>query len=45
MGQLRDDERARILGLNSARIFKFEVPERYQNHADARAVAQAVAVR
>lgn len=45
MGQLRDGERARILGLNSARIFKFEVPERYQNHADARAVAQTVAVR
>ncbi len=30
MGKLTDDERARILGLNSARIFGFEVPERYR---------------
>jgi len=30
MSKLTDDERARILGLNSARIFGFEVPERYR---------------
>ncbi|MDA1074681.1 MAG: amidohydrolase family protein [Proteobacteria bacterium] len=29
MGQLNDTERARVLGLNSARIFGFEVPARY----------------
>lgn len=28
MGDLSDDERARILGLNAARLFGFEVPER-----------------
>jgi predicted TIM-barrel fold metal-dependent hydrolase len=28
MGQLRDDERARILGLNAARLWNFDVPER-----------------
>ena len=30
MDMLDDDERAKILGLNSARIFKFDVPEKYQ---------------
>ncbi len=30
MAMLDDDERAKILGLNSARIFKFEIPERYR---------------
>jgi len=25
MGRLNDDERAKILGLNAARIFKFDV--------------------
>ena len=30
MAGLNDDERAKILGLNSARIFKFEIPERYR---------------
>jgi predicted TIM-barrel fold metal-dependent hydrolase len=30
MSHLSDDERARILGLNSARVFKFPIPERYQ---------------
>jgi predicted TIM-barrel fold metal-dependent hydrolase len=39
MGQLDDGERAAILGLNTARIFRFDVPERYRQHADARAVA------
>jgi predicted TIM-barrel fold metal-dependent hydrolase len=39
MGHLDDGERAKILGLNSARIFKIAVPERFQNHADAAAVA------
>jgi predicted TIM-barrel fold metal-dependent hydrolase len=39
MGDLNDAERAKILGLNAARIFGFEIPERYRNHADAAAVA------
>ncbi len=30
MAMLDDDERAKVLGLNSARIFKFEIPERYR---------------
>jgi predicted TIM-barrel fold metal-dependent hydrolase len=29
MTQLSDDERARILGLNAARVFRFEIPARY----------------
>ncbi len=29
MGHLRDDTRAKILGLNAARVFKFEVPREY----------------
>lgn len=29
MGNLSDDERAAVLGLNAARIFKFDVPARY----------------
>ena len=41
MGSLTDDERARILGLNAARLFRFPIPERYRNHADAAAVARA----
>ena len=39
MSHLDDGERAKILGLNAARIFGFEIPERYLNHADAAAVA------
>lgn len=35
MGHLDDGERAKILGLNAARIFGFEIPDRYLNHADA----------
>lgn len=42
MGHLNDGERAKILGLNSARIFKFDIPERFLNHADAAAVAAAI---
>lgn len=42
MGQLTDEERAKILGLNSARIFGFGIPERYLDHGDAAAVAAAV---
>jgi hypothetical protein len=40
MGNLDDGERARILGLNAARIFRFEIPTRYRNHPDADAVAR-----
>ena len=41
MGGLTDAERAKILGLNSARIFRFPVPQRYLGHADAAAAAQS----
>lgn len=33
MGSLSDDERARILGLNAAELFGFEVPEQQRNRA------------
>lgn len=33
MGHLNDEERAKILGLNAARVFKFEVPERLARRA------------
>ncbi|MCZ6807548.1 MAG: amidohydrolase family protein, partial [Deltaproteobacteria bacterium] len=39
MTALDDGERAKILGLNAARVFKFEVPERYRNFEDAAAFA------
>jgi hypothetical protein len=39
MGHLDDGERAKILGLNSARIFRFPIPARYLGHADAATVA------
>ncbi len=43
MGDLTDTERAKILGLNAARIFRFDIPERFLGHADAAAVAAEVA--
>lgn len=39
MGQLTDEERAKVLGLNAARVFKFPIPERYLTQDDVRAVA------
>ncbi len=42
MAQLDDGERARILGLNAARIFRFPIPERYLDQPDAAAVAAEV---
>ena len=39
MGALEDGERAKILGLNAARIFKFKIPPRYRHGADAAALA------
>lgn len=39
MSHLDDGERAKILGLNAARIFRFDIPERYLIHPDASAVA------
>ncbi len=45
MGHLDDGERAKILGLNAARIFKFDIPERFLNHDDAAAVAAEVSAR
>jgi predicted TIM-barrel fold metal-dependent hydrolase len=41
MGHLSDAERARILGLNAARLFKLEIPERYLHHPDAAAAEKA----
>jgi len=40
MGNLDDGERAKILGLNAARLFRFPVPQRFRNHADAAEVAR-----
>ena len=39
MGQLTDAERAKILGLNAARVFGFDIPARYRNQPDAAALA------
>ncbi len=39
MGELTDTDRAKVLGLNAARIFKFAIPERYRQFADVDAVA------
>ena len=44
MAQLEDAERAKILGLNSARIFKLPIPARYLDQADTAAVAREVGV-
>ncbi|MEM7095388.1 MAG: amidohydrolase family protein [Actinomycetota bacterium] len=43
MGELRDGERAKILGLNAAEVFGFPIPERYLGHDDASTVAAAQA--
>ncbi len=40
MAQLTDTERARILGLNAVRIFRFPVPERYMNQPDVAAACR-----
>ena len=39
MTNLDDAERAKILGLNAARVFGFKIPARYTDHADAAAYA------
>ena len=39
MGELSDPERAKVLGLNAARIFKFDIPARYRAVTDVGAVA------
>ncbi len=41
MTSLSDAERAKILGLNAARIFDIPVPDRFCDHDDAAAVAAA----
>jgi predicted TIM-barrel fold metal-dependent hydrolase len=41
MRNLDDAERAQVLGLNAARVFRFEIPERYRNYPDADAAARA----
>jgi hypothetical protein len=41
MGDLSDAERAQVLGLNTARIFKFKIPARYHTYPDCAAAAQA----
>ncbi len=41
MGQLTDGERAKILGLNAARVFRFPVPERYLTQPDVAALNAA----
>jgi len=42
MSQLDDAERAKVLGLNAARIFRFPIPGRYLDQPDAAAVAAEV---
>ena len=42
MGQLDDGERAKILGLNAARVFRFPIPQRYLDQPDAAALAAEV---
>ena len=44
MGGLTDSERAKILGLNAARIFRLPVPERYLDQPDASALADQIGV-
>lgn len=39
MVHLDDGERAKILGLNSAQIFRIRIPDRYLSHPDAAATA------
>jgi len=39
MAKLDDGERARVLGLNAARVFKFDIPARYRVFADVAALA------
>ncbi len=39
MGHLDDGERAKILGLNSAEVFGFPIPDRYLDQPDAAALA------
>jgi predicted TIM-barrel fold metal-dependent hydrolase len=39
MDGLDDGERARVLGLNAARIFGFEIPQRYRRYPDCAALA------
>ena len=43
MINLDDGERAKILGLNAARIFNVPIPERFCNHADAATTAAGLA--
>jgi hypothetical protein len=45
MGHLDDGERAKILGLNMARIFRLPIPARYQRHPDAAATQAGIEVR
>ena len=45
MGKLTDAERAKILGLNTARIFKLPIPGRYLDHDDAAAAATVAGTR
>jgi predicted TIM-barrel fold metal-dependent hydrolase len=44
MGDLDDSERARILGLNMARIFRLPIPDRYLDHDDAAATQAGIEV-
>jgi predicted TIM-barrel fold metal-dependent hydrolase len=40
MGNLDDGERAKVLGLNSARIFRFSIPKKYLSQDDTVVVAK-----
>ena len=45
MGHLADGERAKILGLNAARIFDIDIPDRFLTHDDAQRAAADVTDR
>lgn len=45
MSGLTDEERARILGLNAAELFKFPIPDEFLGHEDARRSAEVIASR
>ena len=40
MGHLSDAERAKILGLNAAKLFGFDIPQRYLDQPDAAALQE-----
>ena len=42
MGELDDESRAKILGLNATEVFNIPIPDRYLDHEDAKASASRI---